>query len=125
MTKVNEAVERCVNRIAIAQQNLAALRMLQSRMSRNGKESEAVRHAVSVMHGQLYGDLAEAWEQLSWFAPINKTALEKLAERTRTWFERDDTQIMHWLGYEGSYHVDDKETFRREVLAMFGVEVSE
>lgn len=124
MTKVNDAVERCVNRIAIAQQNLAAFRVLQSRMSR-GKDSADMQRAIGVVNEQLYRDLAEAWEQLAWFAPISKAALDLLAERTRTWFERDDTQIMHWLGYEGSYHVDDKETFRREVLEMFGVEVSE
>ena len=122
MTKINDAVRLCVDRIAVAQQNITALHTISSRMSRSGKDDEEVRRAISILHGQLSQELAEAWNNLSWFAPISHDAMSLLAERTKTWFQRDDTQIMHWLGYEGSYYSSDRDAFRREVLAMFGCE---
>lgn len=121
MTKINEAVRRCIDSVAVAQQNIVALHILSSRMTRSGQENEDVRKAIGVLHGQLHYDMTVAWEQLSWFAPISEKAIKLLADRTRTWFRREDTAIMQWLRIEGSYHIEDEEAFRREVLEMFGV----
>ena len=121
MTKINEAVRRCIDNIAVAQQSIVALHVLSHRMTRNGQENEDVRKAIGVLQGQLHYDLTAAWEQLSWFAPISKQAIDLLADRTRTWFRREDTAIMQWLGMEGSYYIEDEDAFRREVLEVFGV----
>lgn len=120
MSKISKAVENCLNTIAVEQQNIVALQVISRRLFA-GREDREARDAITLLHGKLYERLARAWEQLAWFAPINQKALELLAERTRTWFERDDTVIMHWLGQDGSYLAPDKEAFRREVLAMFNV----
>lgn len=124
-SKVSEAVGRCLNSIAIAQQNIAALQNILYRMDRQAKDDKTVQDAVRVINGELYRQLADAYAQLGWFAPISKEAMNILAERTRTWFQRDDTAIMHWLGESGSYHEEDMIQFRREVMSLFGTDKSD
>ena len=117
-SKVSQAVANCINRLAIAQQNMRAYETIMHRMRDRGTVSQAT---VTEMHKALYADIVRAWNDLSFFAPISAQALNLLSERTRTWFERDDTSVMHWLDFDftGSYHTSDKEAFLAEVRAMF------
>ena len=110
------AVDNCISRLAIAQQNIRAFEAILHRM----RKKEAVSQAtITEMHKALYADISRAWDDLAIFAPISVEAMALLSERTRTWFERDDASIMHWLGFYGSYNVKDKEAFLAEVRAMF------
>ena len=117
-TRVSQAVANCINRLAIAQQNMRAYETIMHRMRDKGAVSQAT---VTEMHKALYADVLRAWDDLAFFAPISSEAMIMLSERTRTWFARDDTSVMHWLNFDftGSYHVRDKETFLAEVRAMF------
>ena len=117
-TRVSQAVANCINRLAIAQQNMRAYETIMHRMRDKGAVSQAT---VTEMHKALYADIVRAWNDLSFFAPISAQALNLLSERSRTWFERDDTSVMHWLDFDftGSYHTSDKEAFLAEVRAMF------
>lgn len=122
MGKIDKAVSRCIQQIAMAQQNVAAIMELSYRLRLGNRCDEVVDAALSALSSRAHKDLADAWAELAWFAPISKEAIELLGERTRTWFEREDTEVMRWLGESGSYYVKDKEKFRAEVLAMFGCE---
>ncbi len=97
---------------------MRAYETIMHRMRDKGAVSQAT---VTEMHKALYADIVRAWNDLSFFAPISAQALNLLSERTRTWFERDDTSVMHWLDFDftGSYHTSDKEAFLAEVRAMF------
>lgn len=120
MSKIDEAVNRCIQQIAMAQQNVAAIMELSYRLRLGNRRDDATDTALSALSSRAHKDLADAWAELSWFAPISKEAIDLLGERTKTWFERDDTSVMRWLGQEGSYYVKDEEKFRAEVLNMFG-----
>lgn len=115
-SKVSQAVANCINRLAIAQQNMRAYETIMHRMRDRGTVSQAT---VTEMHKALYADIIRAWDDLAFFAPISSEAMTMLSERTRTWFERDDTSVMHWLDFTGSYHISDKEAFLAEVRSMF------
>jgi len=134
MSKIAEAVKHAIDEIAIAQQNVAALRELDRRMTYPTYDSANVQHAQSVLWAAAHVQLVRAWERLSYFAPISEVALELLRKRTHTmfrpgtgqyWFARADTGIMSFLGFTGSYYTADEEQFRREVLAIFGCEGQE
>lgn len=115
-SKISQAVSNCINRLAIAQQNMRAFETILYRM----RDKEAVSQAtITEMHKALYADISRAWDDLAFFAPISSEAMELLNERTRTWFDRDDAGVMHWLGFYGSYNVKDKAAFLAEVRAMF------
>lgn len=123
MSKISQGVRTQVQRIAIAQQNMRAWQTILARneetaggIDRGQGIRDSARHEVTAF---LAGKVNEAWENLSWFAPISEEAFNLLAERTRTWFERDDTEVMSFLGEYGSYHVKDKAAFLAEVRAMF------
>ena len=115
-SKIDQAVEYCINRLAIAQQNERAFSHIMYEQRKNSAIPTEARIAI---HNALYAEIIKAWDDLTWFAPISKKALDLLGERTRTWFARDDTGVMAWLGYEGSYYTADKEQFLAEVRAMF------
>ena len=121
--KINQAVESCINRLSIAQQNERAFAYIMHSM----RDKHSIPpEARATIHNALYAEITAAWDALSWFAPIDKQAMALLAERTRTWFARDDTSVMHWLGEDGSYYTADKEAFLAEVRAMFtGVPVDD
>lgn len=113
---VNSAVENCINRLAIAQQNHRAFAAILARM--RNKESIS-QDAKTTMYLALHEEVNQAWNDLAWFAPISRQALDLLADRTRTWFESPNAGVMHWLGYDGSYYTADREAFVAEVQAMF------
>lgn len=115
-SKISQAVNNCINRLAIAQQNERAFVYIMYDQRNNRSIPPEARAAI---HNALYAEITAAWDALSWFAPINKRAIELLAKRTQTWFARDDTSVMHWLGEEGSYYTADKEQFLAEVRAIF------
>lgn len=116
MSKISQAVDSCINRLAIAQQNERAFAYIMHSMRDKHSITTEARAAI---HNALYAEITAAWDALAWFAPIDKTAMALLAERTKTWFARDDTGVMHWLGYDGSYYPPDKEAFLAEVRAIF------
>ena len=97
---------------------MRAYETIMHRMRDRGAVSQAT---VVDMHKALYADIVRAWDDLAFFAPISSEAMTMLSERTRTWFERDDTSVMHWLDFSftGSYHTKDKEAFLAEVRALF------
>lgn len=114
--KISQAVNSCINRLAIAQQNERAFAYIMHSQRNNKAIPSEARTAI---HNALYAEITKAWDDLSWFAPIDKRAIALLAERTKTWFARDDTSVMHFLGYDGSYYTADKEQFLAEVRAIF------
>lgn len=127
MSKLDQAVQRQLDVIAVAQQNVTAFMQLNRRMTTmfrfsSKREEEAHYAAVDVISGILHCQLAEAWNGLSWFAPISKEAMQYLEQRTKTWFTEPTNGIMGFLGNDGSYYTKDEEAFRNEVLAMFGIE---
>lgn len=127
MSKLNQAVQCQLDKIAIAQQNTTALNLLNNRMTSvfrfsSKREEESYYEAMDIIGSILYRQLAEAWNGLSWFAPISKEAMEYLEQRTKTAFANPKTGIMSFLGNNGSYYTRDEEAFRKEVLAMFGTE---
>lgn len=119
---VNSAVENCIRNLAIAQQNHRAFAAILARLRNRNNIPQDAQTAIYLA---LHEEVNQAWNDLAWFAPINRQAMELLAERTRTWFDSPNAGVMHWLGYDGSYYTADKEAFVAEVQAMFtGVPVS-
>lgn len=124
MTKIDKAVELTIDRIAMAQQNIKAMSLINNRLSygihARGRLSR-ISAAQDAYWAVLQEELADAWGALTWFAPINKQALDLLYERSRSMFTQKDVALMHFLGYEGSYYTSDKEEFERELLEAFGI----
>ena len=124
MSKLNQGVQYQLDKIAVAQQDIAAFMLLNHRMTTmfrfpSKREEESYYEAIDVISGILHRQLAEAWSGLAWFAPISKKAMTYLEERTKTTFADPKSDIMSFLGNEGSYYTQDREAFRDEVLAMF------
>jgi hypothetical protein len=118
MSKVKEAIDHSINRLARAQQESAAFTQITNRFYYRGNPPDNVQEAITVISDYLRKNVIDAWENLSWLAPISREAMELLRMRTKTWFERDNTSIMDFLGYSGSYYVKDREDFQREVLKI-------
>jgi hypothetical protein len=120
MSKVNRAVELAIDNLARCQQNMVAyhyvVRSLPARVQQ--EETEHITRVSLALHKETLA----AWERLAWLAPISKTALALLAERTRSWFGRDDSEVMSFLNLTGSYYTQDREAFLAEVRALFGAE---
>lgn len=126
------AVKHCLDRIAICQQNIAAMYEINRRMGNSdarrintNMDSAEARGAQNLYWMILHEQLVSAWNDLAMFAPISKKALDYLRMRTETWFDRDDTDVMRYLGFYGGYYTEDKDKFRAEVLSMFGIERTE
>lgn len=124
MSKLNQGVQYQLDKIAVAQQNVVAFMLLNRRMTTmfrfpSKHEEESYYEATDIISGILHRQLAEAWNGLAWFAPISKEAMKYLEERTKTAFANPKSDIMSFLGNEGSYYTKDEEAFRNEVLAMF------
>jgi hypothetical protein len=117
---INDAVDAAITKIAVAQQNLAAFSVICHRIRGNNYYNDGFSaETINSVHAKLYADLANAWNDLSYFAPISEHALDLLAQRTKTWFAAEETEVMSFLGQYGSYYTKDKDAFKAEVRAMF------
>jgi hypothetical protein len=120
--KINEAVQNAIDNLAWNQQNLTAFDHIITRIRssdnlkfrRDGLPDEA----VIAIYNELHRRVNEAWSNLAWFA-LDERVKELLAARTRTFFERDDSAVMGFLGNYGAYYTEDEEKFKAEVKQMF------
>ncbi len=81
MTKIDKAVELTIDRIAMAQQNIKAMSLINNRLSygihARGRLSR-ISAAQDAYWAVLQEELADAWGALTWFAPINKQGTNAL-----------------------------------------------
>jgi len=122
VSKVKEAVKFQMDKIAKCQQYIKAFYEISFALERNHRNrlDETLHNAINKIHACLHRDLSEAWDSLSWLAPVDQDAFDYLKQRTKTWFQTENREIMSFLGQEGAYSVRDEEEFRKELLALFG-----
>lgn len=120
MSRIKQATENAMGRIAKCQQNYVAFGFIVQALPARVRDENSV--AINALSLALNKETLAAWEQLAWLAPVSQAAFDLLRERTRTWFARDDAAIMGLLGYDGSYYTADKVAFLAEVRAIFGVD---
>jgi hypothetical protein len=118
--KISEAVESCKFEICKAQAMLRALGFIQDYLANQSSRYERTSSAFSEIHVALYKELEKAWNMLSWLTPVSDDAANIIRERTKTWFQSKNTDVMSWLGCHGSYYVADEKAFRDEVLYILG-----
>jgi len=125
---VEGAVQNALNEITDAQVASKLLdyivHYLREHMARSFlplETEDSLNNSIQNLRVAIYQQLNEAWNQLSWFGTVNLRAKQTLHERAKSWFEREDTEKMSFIGRYGSYLVVDRESFDKSLREAFGI----
>lgn len=125
---VEHAVQNCLDEITDAQVAHRILDYLvrylneKRAFDRSAFQSQECWDAINTIRSVLYKELSDAWSALTYFSTVDMRAKEAVHNRAKSWFERNDVEIMSFVGEGGSFYTVDEEKFRNSLKHAFGIE---
>lgn len=117
---VEQAFINAYDRICDIKQRIAALHYACNNLRQKSYGSEGAKEDFSSLHSFLYQELNEAYNTMFVFSVVSgdRELLSKAKELAFDRYLKENTTIMQYLGFEGSYSADLEREFRNELKTL-------